>query len=209
MLNEPKAILDALESCNIKTDEDLLFTSSLALFQRCPPDSVTFSDLERIREQVLKATATEGISGLELLNDLVSKDENTSPPWASGHSELDSLLRTVKEGVVEVAGGKGSAKTTLVMNIVLAHLTSSESCNVHWIDTIGDFSAVRASQILNASTWAQNMPNAHNLINTALERLHVSLAFTAEVAHNILMSIRSTTQVMVFRPLPIFHVHRR
>ncbi|KAI5122555.1 hypothetical protein M0805_005282 [Coniferiporia weirii] len=188
LMDESKTALDALESCNIKTDEDLLLSSNslLALFQRLPPGCITFSDLERIRGKVLNNVAAKGISGYEILKQSESGSPRSSAgplDWACGHDEIDCLLNSVKAGVIEIAGRDGSANSSLVLNIALACLSGTPDIVVHWIDTVGEFSAERASNILKGSTAKP--------VSCALERLHVSLAFTVEAAYNVLAMIRS------------------
>ncbi|THH04431.1 hypothetical protein EW145_g5523 [Phellinidium pouzarii] len=208
LVNEPKTTLDVLESCNIKTDEDLLFSSdsNAALFRRLPPGSITVSDLERIREEVLKRLSAEGVSGDVVLKDAEStRAALNTLKWTTGHSEFDALLNAVGAGVIEVAGGKGSAKTSLVLNIALACLSSAQDNIVHWIDAAGEFSAERASKTLIASPWFFDSLDPLTSASSVLERLHVSLAFTAEAAHSVLTTIRSisASHTNPRRPCPV------
>ncbi|KAL5525842.1 hypothetical protein ACEPAG_7179 [Sanghuangporus baumii] len=194
----PKSLIDALDSCGIKTDEDLLCSSSLLpeLWQRLPPNSMTFSQLQEIREIAIKSLSAPGSTGTEILERSLMS-ENGSDYWpqlASSCPNLTELLNATQTGVIEVGGDKGSGKTAVILNATLACLGASDDNIVHWIDTIGDFSAERASRILNCSTWSQNSEvSSGSIADSSLNRLNVSLAFTPAEAHAVLDSIRSQT----------------
>lgn len=112
LADRPKAFLDALESCNIRTDEDFLFPSSTLpeVYLRLPPDSMSFSDLEQIRDTVLGSMAATGFSGTSLLGD--GRDSKTLPSnWTGRWPEMSMLFDSEQSGIVEISGGRGSAKT--------------------------------------------------------------------------------------------------
>lgn len=167
----PKPILDALEACNIDTDEEFLFSSSaIALFQKLPPNIITYAELENLRDRVARSLAAEGRSGEEDLQELDGVDDKEGTHWKAGVSALDHLLQTVGHGIIEVAGDRGSGKTVhslcsnskcpyrsmdvtsfqgLVLALALNCLLESPDNVVHWIDTAGEFSAERASMLEN------------------------------------------------------------
>ncbi|KAL5485950.1 hypothetical protein ACEPAI_6994 [Sanghuangporus weigelae] len=192
----PKSLIDALDSCGIKTDEDHLCSSSLLpeLCQRLPPDSMTFSQLQEIREIAIKSLSATGSTGTEILEGSLMS-ENGSDYWpqlASTCPRLTELLNATQTGVIEVGGDKGSGKTAVILNAALACLEASDDNIVHWIDTIGDFSAERASRILNCGSWSQSTgASSGSVTDSSLNRLNVSLAFTPAEARGVLASIRS------------------
>jgi RAD51-like protein 3 len=119
---EPKTILEALESCNIKTDEDLLCSNTelATLFCRLPPELITFADLERIRDRVLDTVAAPGANGLELINKVNSvTDWKKDPKWTTGFSELDELLHWGESGIVEVSSPNTLKETVDAFSYVL------------------------------------------------------------------------------------------
>ncbi|KAL5526631.1 hypothetical protein ACEPAF_8355 [Sanghuangporus sanghuang] len=197
----PKSLVDALDSCGIKTDEALLCSSSLLpeLWQRLPPDSMTFSQLEEIRGIAIKSLSAPGTTGTETLEGS-SMSENGSDYWpqlASSCPKLTGLLNATQTGVIEVGGDKGSGKTAVILNAALACLEASDDNIVHWIDTVGDFSAERASRILNCGSWSQSTEaSSGSVADNSLSRLNVSLAFTPAEAHAVLASIRSQAGVI-------------
>ncbi|KAL5504077.1 hypothetical protein ACEPAH_8150 [Sanghuangporus vaninii] len=197
----PKSLVDALDSCGIKTDEDLLCSSSLLpeLWQRLPRDSMTFSQLEEIRGIAIKSLSAPGTTGKETLEGS-SMSENGSDYWpklASRCPKLIGLLNATQTGVIEVGGDKGSGKTVVILNAALACLEASDDNIVHWIDTVGDFSAERASHILNCGSWSQSTEaSSGSIADSSLSRLNVSLAFTPAEAHAVLASIRSQVGVI-------------
>lgn len=88
-----------------------------------------------------------------------------------------------------------SDRKTFALNVVAECLASKPDAIVHWIDTTGDFSVDRAAQIV--SSFPQTI-DSHNVTaanssstSSALNRLHVSLAFTVESVTNVLGTIRS------------------
>lgn len=111
----PKPILDALENCNIDTDEDFLFSSSTtALFQKLPPNIITYAELENLRDRVACSLAAGGRSGEEILRESDTRDAaepQVGNLWKTGVSALDHLLQAVGHGIIEVAGGRSSGKT--------------------------------------------------------------------------------------------------
>ncbi|EJD06717.1 uncharacterized protein FOMMEDRAFT_152019 [Fomitiporia mediterranea MF3/22] len=195
LADQPKRLLDALDTCGIKADEDFLFSVSALpeLWQRLPADTVTFTELEQVREIVIESLSAEGTPGTDFLEEIeADKEVNPKSRWPANCAELRAVLDAVKNGIIEVSGDKGSCKSTLILNITLECLQSAESSVVHWIDTTGEFSAERASRILNGASQTQRMDdNASLSISSALDRLHVSLAFNAEDAHAVLGSISS------------------
>jgi len=93
--------------------------------------------------------------------------------------------------LIEVSGDKGSGKTSLLLQLVLHHLVYHLQSSVLWIDTTGDFSAVRAAEILEL----YDVPGA----SLALERLQVSVAFEVDAVHEVLEELRLSLSNPRFR----------
>ena len=111
---ESLPILEALEGCNVKTDEDLCCTQAelVAIFQRCPPGSLTFSDLERVHARVIDHLAAPGITGRSLMGKAQGRSEwKQRPGWTTGFLGLDESLGWGGVGLVELSGDKGTMKT--------------------------------------------------------------------------------------------------
>ena len=113
LADEPRSVLEALESSNIKTDEDFLCSESnlLSIYRRIPPNSLSYAHLERLRERVLDAMADPGCTAAEMLEKTEARTR-----WKTDMERLplplmDVLLRSMEIGIVEVSGGKGSMKS--------------------------------------------------------------------------------------------------
>lgn len=127
----PKPILDALEACNIDTDEEFLFSSSaIALFQKLPPNIITYAELENLRDRVARSLAAEGRSSEEVLQESDGVDDKEGTHWKAGVSALDHLLQTVGHGIIEVAGGRGSGKTVHSFMLKFKMSLSLNGCHV-------------------------------------------------------------------------------
>ena len=108
LAGKSKSILDALDGCGIKTDEDFLFSSSdLTELYRRLSGSVTFTELEEIRNTVLESLSAEGVVG----NNLLQGNQLLQAGWTTSCPDLNIILEKVQSGIVEVAGPRGSAKT--------------------------------------------------------------------------------------------------
>lgn len=109
--DEPRAVLEALENCNIRTDEEFLCsaTSLPNIYRRLPAGSISYAHLERLRERVLDSMAAPGCTGLELLER--TQERMRWKETLRGLPVMDDVLRSDEVGVVEVSGGKGSMKT--------------------------------------------------------------------------------------------------
>lgn len=125
--DEPKHIAEALESCDIRTDEDLLYSSdsSVGLLQKLPPNSVAFLDLERIQEKVLHSISAYGRSGAKMYHETGHRGKDSPQGWSIELSALDYVLQSSCPGVIEVAGRKGSGKTVSILTILSAIKSSN------------------------------------------------------------------------------------
>ena len=108
---EPRALLEALESIDIKTDEDLLISSSElpALYRRLPSNSMPFAQLERLWGCVLDSMAATDCNGAELLESELDRSR-----WKEVFAEmpvLGEILGSMDVGIVEISGARKTSKT--------------------------------------------------------------------------------------------------
>ncbi|THH14118.1 hypothetical protein EW146_g6183 [Bondarzewia mesenterica] len=181
----PPALLQNLSAINIKTAADLVFIPPDALLHSLPRGSTTLGELESCIDNVTGQVAAEGMSGDELLASEVASDLTEVK---SGVSELDELIGGSFSGthggnVIEISGKSGTGKTALALHTVLSHLSQHGRDAAIWMDTTGDLSAQRLTHAMSSQ--------AGPCTDTALERLHISLAFEIEAAYDILDNIRS------------------
>ncbi|KAJ7179422.1 P-loop containing nucleoside triphosphate hydrolase protein [Mycena filopes] len=180
----PAQLVSCLEKCSIRTDADLLFSgSTLDIFRRLPSGTTTLRELGQVTALVANLASAPGQSAVEMLAELSEPDD-----FLTGLPPLDEILRglTTSRRLIEVSGDKGSGKTSFVLQLVLHHLVHHPQASVLWIDTTGDFSAVRASEILELF----QEPDASH----ALERLQVSSAFTVDTMYEVLEELRFSFQ---------------
>ncbi|KAJ3510880.1 hypothetical protein NLJ89_g4419 [Agrocybe chaxingu] len=146
----PGQLVASLEAIGIRTETELLLsTSTLDIFRRLPPGITTLQKLTEVVSLVAELCAAPGLSAYELLN-LEEQARKQHRPLCSGNEALDGLLRGLPaRRVIEISGDKGSGKSVLALNIVIHHLAAYPDNNAVWIDTVGDFSAEIAIQILN------------------------------------------------------------
>ncbi|KAJ6539043.1 P-loop containing nucleoside triphosphate hydrolase protein [Mycena capillaripes] len=179
----PEHLLSSLDKCGIRTDADLLFSgSTFDLFRRLPAQTTTLRELTEVFTLVAEMASVRGESAADLMT--VHTTEPNDQDILSGLPQLDEILHglTTSRRLIEVSGNKGSGKTSLLLQLVLHHLVHHPQSSVLWIDTTGDFSAVRAAEILERS----DVPDA----SAALERLQVSLAFDVDSVHEVLEELR-------------------
>ncbi|KAG6833384.1 hypothetical protein H0H87_008001, partial [Tephrocybe sp. NHM501043] len=179
-------LVSALGKCGIRTDEDLLFQPIFEVYRQLPNGTnISLLDIERAVALTAELASAPGISGADMLVQETEAQER-APVLLSGVSSLDTLLGGFGgRRVIEITGDRQSGKTTLALNIVLRQLSGTSHGHVVWVDTTGDFSVERAAQILKTFDSEAS--------STALERLHISLAFDIEAAYNILDEIRPSS----------------
>ncbi|KAJ7774212.1 P-loop containing nucleoside triphosphate hydrolase protein [Mycena maculata] len=178
----PAHLVSSLEQCGIRTEADLLFSgSTYDIFRRLPPGTTTLRELAEFTAVVAKLASVPGTSVADLMGAYTESDDDNE--FLSGLPQLDELLKVATpRRLIEISGDKGSGKTQLLLHLVLQHLVQRPQSGVLWIDTTGDFSAVRAGEILELF----GIPDA----STALERLQVSLAFEVDTVHEVLEDLR-------------------
>ncbi|KAJ7233144.1 P-loop containing nucleoside triphosphate hydrolase protein [Mycena haematopus] len=175
----PPHIISTLEVCGIKTDADLLFSGpTFEIFRRLPTGTTTLRELARFTALVAYLASVPGNSAADLLRE--PNDDN----FLSGLPQLDEILHGLATPgrLIEVSGNKGSGKTSLLLRLVLHHLVHHLQSSVLWIDTTGDFSAARATEILELCDPAG--------ASLALDRLQVSVAFEVDAVHEVLDELR-------------------
>ncbi|KAJ7499227.1 P-loop containing nucleoside triphosphate hydrolase protein [Mycena latifolia] len=178
----PAHLVSSLESCGIRTEADLLFSgSTFDIFRRLPAGTTTFRELEEITALAAKLASAPGQTAAELLTAHTGPSEDD---FLSGLPQLDELLYglATSRRVIEVSGGKGSGKTSLLLHLILRHLVHRPQSGVLWIDTTGDFSTARAAAILELGGVSG--------ASTALERLQVSVALEVDAVHEVLEELR-------------------
>ena len=124
--NYPKSIVDALDNCGIKTNEDLLCSASSLpeLWLRLPPDSMTFAQLEEIREIAITSLSASGSSAMDVL-EKIEMQEDESEWWLRLQStcpKLVDILNATQTGIIEVSGDKGSGKTVFSQIVCLTYI---------------------------------------------------------------------------------------
>jgi RAD51-like protein 3 len=162
----PLELVDALETCNIRTDYDLIFSASTTdIIRRLPPGTISQQALDDLYACVLESASAVATRGCDTLSAEKRSEEAksvSSPKF--GVELLDAVLRELGHGhVLEISGDKGSAKSVryhkdvevlrlihaqlLALNLVLQALCNDDSASALWVDTTGDFSAETASRI--------------------------------------------------------------
>ncbi|KAJ7047672.1 P-loop containing nucleoside triphosphate hydrolase protein [Mycena alexandri] len=177
----PAQLVSSLEKCGIRTDADLLFSGSTwDIFRRLPAGTTTLQGLEKVKALVANLASAPGQSAMEMIAEFSEPDDG----FLTGLPPLDEILNglTTSRRLIEVSGDKGSGKTSFVLQLVLHHLVYHPHSSVVWVDTTGDFSAARASEILELF----DEPDALR----ALERLHVSSAFEVDTVYEVLEELR-------------------
>lgn len=92
---------------------------------------------------------------------------------------------------------------SLVLQIALRLLAGNREASVLWMDTAGDFSAQRTSQVAMKLLGAEVMISLllfpwqveYLKASTVLERLQVSHVLNIEIAHNLLEDLESSMTV--------------
>ncbi|KIM84382.1 hypothetical protein PILCRDRAFT_410642 [Piloderma croceum F 1598] len=181
----PENVVSSLDQIGIRTDSDLLFSSTPAdILRRLPPGTVNIQDLRHYTAQIIEEGSALGVRG-DVLLALERTKQDQELDFASGVTDLDALLNGFGGSrVFEVSGEKASGKTALAMHVVLRHLVNNPHSGALWMDTTGDFSAERATQLIQLHGGVD--------ASTALERLQVSLVLDIEGAHDVLEALPST-----------------
>ncbi|KIJ14236.1 hypothetical protein PAXINDRAFT_12888 [Paxillus involutus ATCC 200175] len=185
----PDDLVAALEACGIRTDTDLLFSgTTIEVLQRLPPGVVSLADLEKYTGLVAESASAPGIRGDKQYADELRRRHEDATDLASGVGELDALVGGFGNSrVFEISGEKGSGKTALALQIALRFLAAHTQASVLWMDTTGDFSVERTTQM------ARQLDGEGSA--TALERLQVSLILNIESAQAVLEDLRNSLAV--------------
>jgi len=173
----PAPLVASLEANGIRTEVDLLFSAStFDIFRRLPAGTVTLQELINYTSVAAELCAAPGVSAYEVFSQEEAARSN-EVELQSGNSELDALLQGLGgRKVIELSGDKGSGKSVLALNLLLHHLKSCSGSNAIWIDTTGEFSPERTSDILDTK----------QIPTSVLQRFQVSLAFDIGAVQTLL-----------------------
>jgi RAD51-like protein 3 len=115
----PQDLIGALEKIGIRTEMDLLFSSSaLDIYNRLPAGSITFQDLSYYIELTAELCAAPGASArdLWLLEDEARRKD---VQLATGDEEFDLFLSGLgSRRILELSGDSGSGKTVRIPKIL-------------------------------------------------------------------------------------------
>ncbi|KAF9223515.1 P-loop containing nucleoside triphosphate hydrolase protein [Gyrodon lividus] len=185
----PSDLVAALETCGIRTDTDLLFSgTTIEVLQKLPSGVISLADLEKYTGLIVESASAPGVRGDNHYAEELRRRYEDATDLASGVGELDALVGGFGNSrVFEISGERGSGKTALALQIALRLLVTHTQASVLWMDTTGDFSVERTTQI------AQQLDGEGSA--TTLERLQVSLVLNIESAHAVLEDLRSSLAV--------------
>ncbi|KAF9234124.1 P-loop containing nucleoside triphosphate hydrolase protein [Melanogaster broomeanus] len=180
----PSDLVAALEDCGIRTDTDLLFSgTTIEVLKKLAPGVVSFADLEKYTRLVAENASAPGIRGDKVYAEVLRRRDEDAIDLVTGVTELDALVGGFGDSrVFEISGDKSSGKTALALQVALRLLVTHTQASVLWLDTAGDFSAERTTQI------TQQLGGEGSA--TALERLRVSLVLNIETADAVLEDLR-------------------
>lgn len=106
----PANVVACLEVQGIRTDTDLLFSTTIFdIYKRLPAGTATLEELSEYTTIAAEIGAAPGMSGHELL---LLENANGDGQLRTGNEELDEFLRGLDaRWVVELSGDKGSGKS--------------------------------------------------------------------------------------------------
>ena len=106
----PANVVACLEVQGIRTDTDLLFSTTIFdIYKRLPAGTATLEELSEYTTIAAEIGAAPGMSGHELL---LLENANRDGQLRTGNEELDEFLRGLDaRWVVELSGDKGSGKS--------------------------------------------------------------------------------------------------
>ncbi|KAK1927712.1 hypothetical protein DB88DRAFT_479000 [Papiliotrema laurentii] len=137
--------IPVLEEHNVKTTENLLFTSRqhLDVLLTTIPKAV----LDELVMWVVRLTAPNALSGDEALDQLGTPDEDAR--WEGwGVNGLDSLFGWDGVGVMEISGARRVGKSLLALQAAMRIMVAHPQVTCQWVDTEGSFSPARARKVV-------------------------------------------------------------
>ncbi|KAG9122945.1 hypothetical protein FRC07_000437 [Ceratobasidium sp. 392] len=145
-------LLEALETAEIKTTYDVLFTPLPDLLARlATAKGILTTDIITLQEQIATVTAVECTTGDKLYTKELEALDSMRPHNESvfGVQALDDLLGPTFSGpyVVELSGTPGSGKSVLATHVVTRWLAHDPDASALWIDCSGDFTPERAKRV--------------------------------------------------------------
>lgn len=104
--------MSSLDQIGIRTDSDLLFSSTTAdILRRLPPGTMNIRDLIHYTAQIIEESSALGVRG-DVLLALERAKQEQELDFASGVTDLDALLNGFGGSkVFEVSGEKAAGKT--------------------------------------------------------------------------------------------------
>ncbi|KAF4599699.1 hypothetical protein EYR40_006798 [Pleurotus pulmonarius] len=193
-LRFPAPLVTALEQKGYRTGADLLFGASAEdIFRQLPINTIGFNEFQGCLARVLEASSAEGSDAGSLL-----RGEATTMATcclATGVDDLDELLAGLGGTVIEISGDIGSGKSMLATHIALRHLTSDPDAQLLWVDTTGNFLVDQVAELLTRHSGQG--------VATALERLHLSLAFDLDSAYQVLHSVHHPSCIVIDSITPL------
>ncbi|XP_006459252.1 hypothetical protein AGABI2DRAFT_66758 [Agaricus bisporus var. bisporus H97] len=183
----PNAIAKSLEEHGIKTDAIFLSMAPLDILRKLPLGSISLGEINRCKEIVARVSAAPGQSASSLLKSVPQKPSSMNVELPLSLEPVQSYFSPHTDKVVELSGDRNSRKSEFFLNIVLRYLTTNARSIVHWVDTTGDFSTTKASNILKQFGLDKE--------NNCLERIHVSLALEVEQLYDILDGLATSLEV--------------
>lgn len=106
----PANVVACLEVQGIRTDTDLLFSTTIFdIYKRLPAGTATLEELSEYTAIAAEIGAAPGMSGHELL---LLENAKGDGQLLTGNEELDEFLRGLDaRWVIELSGDKGSGKS--------------------------------------------------------------------------------------------------
>lgn len=109
-VRDPAAVISALQAVGIRTSHDFIFSCTIQeLWKRLPPDTITGTELQSLRNELLDMLAAPGVSGDV---ELEREEETARAPASTGIPDLDNICGGLDIGeVVEISGGRKAGKS--------------------------------------------------------------------------------------------------
>ncbi|XP_065226988.1 DNA repair protein RAD51 homolog 4-like [Planococcus citri] len=161
-----------LDSTIVKLLKDRNIKSVADFLQEKPENiakitKLNFKDVLEIKQKLLVSFQSNFHGACSLL----TKSIDNSFVLISGIEEIDTLLNGFKSGIIyEMCGLSGSGKTHTCLS--LAANTAIKAKCVYYIDTKGDFSAIKLKQIISKTHSSKKD------IMACLERIRVTTVYT-------------------------------
>ncbi|OWR42081.1 DNA repair protein RAD51 4 [Danaus plexippus plexippus] len=142
---------------------------------------LTLPQILEIRNNIFKKYSAEPINGTDLYITSITKRKSIQ----TGIKELDSILdRGIPSGIIEICGLAGSGKSQLCMQIAINCVKDSDN-TILYIDTKGDFSALRIQKILDLNGYS------HKDMAIIMLKIKIVRVWTIEDLIELIQKIKS------------------